>query len=144
MGRITHEETNRIYAYRTDISTTRSIEEVRHILDKFGAKAFAFATYPEKEEEYIGFLLETKFGKLQVRIDIPRIYLKNSANPRGKYLEKESYRALVLLVKAKLQQIDLGEPIEVVFFQNLTAGARAAVLAKAKELLPFNSGNGGG
>ena len=107
--------TRQIYAYRTPVTRGKSIDEVRGILRKFGCKGFQLTEVPDGSA-YIRFLMPTPVGNIPVHVDIPEIRIRQKKGT--KYLEKESYRALVLILKAKFNLVELGEPIQEVFFLN--------------------------
>jgi len=127
--RIDRDNLKLIYAYQTQVTIDESLSEIRKILEKFKCKGFAYVNNPFTNELYIAFTIDVKnIGNVPVRIDIPQFYCN------GKYLEKPSYRAMVMLVKSKLTQVDLGEPIEMVFLPNIPSNVRLKLLPKTNDL----------
>lgn len=109
---------NQIFAYRTTVTPEKSIEEIKKNLKKYGCQGFQYTEHPDTNQKAIRFYVPSDTGRLLVHLDIPEIHEKMISG-KTKYLEKESYRALVLIVKAKLNLIELGEPIEEVFLLNM-------------------------
>jgi len=130
--KIQRNDAKQIYAFNTKVKVTDSIEEVQHILSKFNFKGFGWMNNPVTGEMFIAFLMDVNGIDVPVRIDVPQIYYK------GKYLEKESFRALVILVKSKITQIDLGESKEIVFLPNIPRQLVAGLLPEGKNV-PFET-----
>lgn len=113
-------EKNRIYAYKTQVTPEKSIEEVKKNLKKYGCQGFQYAEHPDTNQKIIRFYIPTPNGRLLIHVDIPEIHEKMKSGTI-RYLENESYRALVLIMKAKLNLVELGEPIEEVFILNMVS-----------------------
>jgi len=121
--KIDRKKSEQIYAYGTNVTVSRSIEEIRGLLRKYGAKGFAHVISPNSEQgAYIAFIIPTKLGDVPVRIVVPSIYLN------GRFRELESYRAAVLIIKSKFLEIELGEPAEQVFLGNMASNIRDKLL----------------
>jgi len=127
--KVIKQRAEQVYAYGTKVSKTSTIEEVRKILEKFDAVGFNYVEDPIHDEKSIAFFLKTqRFGLMPVRINIPEIYLKSKRNGKpDTYLERESYRALVLLLKSRLTEIELGESIEAVFLLDMVTAGQGTV-----------------
>lgn len=112
-------EPKKIFAYKTQVSTEKSLEEIRKMLNKYECRGFGFIENPENpKEKVVMFQIPMKNGSYSsIRMAIPEVWVK--LRTKEKYLEKVSYRYLVLLLKAKLNQVELGEPIEEVFLLDM-------------------------
>jgi hypothetical protein len=108
------DDPKKIYAYKTQVTKEKSLEEAQKILEKFNCMGFQYSRAPYSNEAAIKFLVKAKWGDVLIRIDIPAIYRKYKDGTE-KYLENESYRYLILLLKAKFALLEI-EPIEKVFF----------------------------
>lgn len=116
---IIKKDTKQVYAYGTSVTVTQSLEEIKRILKKFNSEGFQFTEDPFTKEIYITFLINSKhIGLIPIRIYLPRIYL-DTQRIKMRFLEKESFRVLVLILKAKLQLFELGESIENIFLPNI-------------------------
>lgn len=110
------------YAVSTEVSVERSRAEIERVLDRYGARGFAYAK--EGSRAMIGFrVLDTDGRVLGVRMYLP---LPDPADdqfaltPTGKARSREAalagweqacrsrWRALLLVVKAKLEAVDAG------------------------------------
>jgi hypothetical protein len=103
------------YAASTDVPSDRSRAEIERTLKRYGATAFAYAW--EGEQARIAF----KMAGRQVRLDLPLPSpAEYSTTPTGKARSaaaietayeqavRQRWRALVLIVKAKLEAIEAG------------------------------------
>lgn len=108
----------RIYAYNTQVKPEKSIEEIKRNLKKYGCQGYQYTEHPDSNEKAIRFYIPTPQGRLLIHIEIPEIHEKKKSG-KTEYLENESFRALVLIIKAKLNLVELGEPIEEVFLLNM-------------------------
>lgn len=98
---------DQIYAKGTKVTIEKSIEEIKKMLKKYGCKGFTSAESREDERrKAIKFFAPTTNGDLPIILEAPEIYV--TTRKGEKYLEKESYRALALIVKSKLVTVDLG------------------------------------
>jgi hypothetical protein len=114
--KIIRKSTDQVYAYGTRVTPTQSLEEARRIITKFNAIGFNFTDDPILKIKFIAFMIETqRFGTIPIRVEIPEIFVKNKQTGQTRYLERESYRALILLLKAKLTEIECGKSPESVF-----------------------------
>lgn len=112
------------YAQNTDVSIDRSKAEIEHTLERFGATGFMSGWDSEKNTAMISFRLRGRY--MRFRLDLPDpndqafIYKKiNQTAYREKRTAvqaravweqacKERWRALSLLIKAKLAAIESG------------------------------------
>lgn len=104
------------YARDTSVSVAASRTEVELILSRYGADLFAYATQPGKAE--IAF----RIRNLQVRMTLPLPLLeqfkmtevtgrlRSEASQREAYEQacRQRWRALVLVIKAKLEAVEVG------------------------------------
>jgi len=104
------------YAAKTEVSSQKSRAEIEHILERYGANSFAYAAQSDKA--MIGF---EKSGRT-VRFIIPlpdRTSREFTHHERGARTEtahaalyeqavKQRWRAMALMVKAKLEGVESG------------------------------------
>lgn len=104
------------YAAKTDVPSERSRNEIEKILRKYGADDFAYAT-----NRNTGIIAFTAQGR-QVKFVLPlpdRASSRFTHHSRGRRTEsaaeaeyeqavRQKWRALVLIVKAKLEAVDAG------------------------------------
>lgn len=85
-----------VYAHRTKVPVVQSRSEIEKTLAKYGATSFAFANEPSRA--MIGF----KLNKRSVRfvLNMPKGCLPQR--------ERELWRALLLVIKAKLEAVRAG------------------------------------
>jgi hypothetical protein len=127
--RIDRTDPKQVYAYATNVTVSQTIEEIRKLLLKYNAKGFAHVVSPNPAEGvFVAFALVTKQGEFTVRVNVPSIFIK------GRYLERESYRAALLIIKSKFIEIDMGEPAELVFLGNMPGSQREKLLPHVDEL----------
>jgi len=111
------------YALNTSVSTDKSINEIRAVLKKYGATGFAFGE--SNQAIQVGF--ELRGRRVRFRVPMPTAEsVKNQIdlNVRNQYtrglsnnevvkrtIEKATpqlYRALLLVIKAKLESVESG------------------------------------
>jgi hypothetical protein len=127
--RVDRDSKDQVYAYGTSVTVSQTLEEIRHVLGKYHAEGFAHVVNPFKGGGiYIAFIASTRVGKLPVRVEVPQVFYK------GQYLERESYRALFLIIKSKFTQIECGEPAELVFLPNVPSNQREKLLPHVDDL----------
>ena len=106
------------YAEKTEVSSSRSRDEIERTLTRYGATQFAYAW--QEGRAVIGFVL----GGKQVRLMLPLpdrgarefVYtpergLKRSPEQQAQAYEqavRQKWRALALVVKAKLEAVEAG------------------------------------
>lgn len=61
--------TGRRYAEGTVVSVSKSIEDIRKHLDRFGAKGFIHIEHPDSGETFIGFSLDGRSYKIGLPMD---------------------------------------------------------------------------
>lgn len=94
------------YAENTKVPVVRSRDELERTLERYGADQFAYGT--DGEEWIIRFRAHERF--VQMRID----------KPDDERAQRQRWRALVLVVKAKLESIESGlETFEQAFLANV-------------------------
>lgn len=111
----------RQYAKNTSVSTSRSIEQIRSVLQKYGADQFMFGE--DSNRAIIAFAMPDEGGTIQVRIILPmpdRNSEEFTQTPSGRERSdevalreweqacRERYRSLHLVVKAKLEAVSSG------------------------------------
>lgn len=105
------------YAAKTDVSMSRSRDEIERTLARYGAEQFAYGWSPDRA--MIGFVANGR----QIRLTLPvpdRNDREFTHSPTGKrrtagpaqeaweQAQRAQWRALVLIVKAKLQAVESG------------------------------------
>lgn len=105
------------YAEKTSVGTSQSIIEIEKTLTRYGADQFMYGTQPGKVA--VGFVM----GGRQVRIVVPlpdkkdrQFWLTDTGRERAETAAlkewdqacRQRYRALALVVKAKLEAVDAG------------------------------------
>lgn len=123
---------NRRYASKTKVSSLQSRNEIERLLERYGADHFLYANTPT--EAVIGFRIES----LPIRITLPlpdqtdfefttrggssRPVARTPAQQQSAYQQaiRQSWRALALVLKAKLEAVDAGiTTIEHQFLPNI-------------------------
>jgi hypothetical protein len=88
------------YAEKTRVPVTRSRDELDNLLRKKGAQGFAAAW------DANGDRVEFLWKGLRIRFLLPRV--KGTAKETPEQAERRRWRALVLVVKAKLEAVESG------------------------------------
>lgn len=108
------------YAQGTDVSSEKSIMEIRHILTRYGADAFMFGEDTAVHKAVISFKFRGKFFKLDVPLPDKKARDITHTPARGQLrspqAQEEAYeqatrqrwRAVALLVKALLEATESG------------------------------------
>ena len=133
------------YASGTSVPIDRSKAEIEKILSKYGAHEFGYVSRANGTEYAIRFTI--KFWSVQITLPMPKKSDKEFTmtatgryrheNEVEKYWEqgcKARWRALVLIIKAKLEAVDAGiSTVEREFFVDIVMPGGGTVGAK---LLP--------
>jgi len=82
------------YAARTSVPVSKSKRDIEDALERYGASSFASGWDAGAGQDYIGFT----FGGLMIRFTVDR--------PEHEQDQRQRWRALLLVVKAKLEAID--------------------------------------
>lgn len=99
-----------MYAENTSVPVDRSMSEIKKILSKYGATAFAFGESPERA------MVQFQMANRQIKIIIP-LPVKGKAMNHKRYLLGEKHidqmvrsrwRSLVITIKAKLECVECG------------------------------------
>lgn len=105
------------YADKTSVGTSQSIIEIERTLTRYGADQFMYGTQPGKVA--VGFVM----GGRQVRIVVPlpektdkQFWITETGKKRSESVAlkeweqacRQRYRALALVVKAKLEAVEAG------------------------------------
>lgn len=85
-----------IYAYHTQVNPDKSIADIKRLVTKYKCKGWMDAHDPKTNDQIIAFQIPTEYGDLTVRFPLKQVFLK------GKYLENESYRLLLMEIKTRL------------------------------------------
>lgn len=103
------------YAKGTDVSVSKSQEEITKIFIRYGVEHYGFAARPG----WAAVNFEVKDVPISIAIPLPHMPTEEKIrNPKSGYMVnalplweqevKESWRALVLLLKANLEAVDRG------------------------------------
>lgn len=90
------------YAERTQVPASRSRMEIEALLTKYGADAFAFGW--EGERAVVTFRADGRYVRFELAIK-PDDRLTQKQREQ---VERQRWRALVLVVKAKLEAVESG------------------------------------
>lgn len=88
------------YAERTTVPISKSIEEIESALRRYGANAFHYGSDDEAQYAVIGFRLKER--QVKMRLPLPD---ERKGTARYEQAVRQRYRALLLVVKAKLEAI---------------------------------------
>lgn len=99
-----------MYAKNTSVSVDRSQAEIKKILTKYKATSFAFGESSDKA------MIQFDMTGKRVRFILPMPILGKQKDHRGwvmnqnavSQLERSRWRALVLIIKAKLESVEAG------------------------------------
>jgi hypothetical protein len=108
------------YAANTDVSSSRSRDEIERMLERYGADQFLYGW--QEESAVVGFRMNGRHIKFVLPLpsrddDAFRIYMRGSVRYRrdpeqaAKLWEqatRQRWRALALVVKAKLEAVETG------------------------------------
>lgn len=108
------------YAEKTSVSSMESRNEIERVLTRYGASAFTYGWDEDRNLTIIGFRLKTRQIKFTLPLPsrndkaITHTPAKNQArnlagrNTAYEQAVKQRWRALLLIIKAKLEAIDAG------------------------------------
>lgn len=89
------------YAIKTDVPVRRSRDEIENLLAKYGGESFAYAQ--DSGRAIIGFRITADSGrKIAVKMELP-LPDRSKSQAHLEQLQRSRWRALVLVVKAKLE-----------------------------------------
>lgn len=139
------------YASTTSVSSFKSREEIEKILKKYGSDQFYYGT--DADNSYLAFRMDNR----QIKFILPMPNFDDfTKTPKGKLRafasqEKEyeqairqKWRALALVIKAKLEAVDSGiTEFEDEFLANIVLpdGSTAGEYMKPQIEIAYNSGN---
>ncbi len=103
------------YASKTKVSVSKSKAEIEHTLRRYGASEFAYAS--SQDRAMVGFLIDNH--KIQIAITLPspqEFALSETGRERTNAVIqteweracRQRWRALALVIKAKLEAIECG------------------------------------
>lgn len=107
----------RLYAEGTQVDPARSRMELEHVLRRYGADAFSYGT--EGARSVVVFRVNGRVARFEVEVpdaDAARFRLDGAGRVRGPAAretaqaaeERRLWRALVLVIKAKLEAVESG------------------------------------
>ena len=113
------------FASLTKVPVERTRADVERTLSRYGATAFAYLT---KEGQAI---IAFEAGNRRIKITIP---LPIGEDERVKQKTRQRWRALLLVIKAKLESVDSGiETLEEAFYANIVLPDGLTVYEKTRE-----------
>jgi hypothetical protein len=122
------------FAANTSVSVARTRQEVEQILTRYGATAFGFMATQGKAV----ILFEAQDRKIKITVPLPA---GDSAKEQQE--ARQRWRALLLVIKAKLESVESGiETLEEAFFANIVMPDGQTVYEKARQhvALAYSSG----
>lgn len=87
------------YAAKTSVPVERTRDEIERTLERYGADSFISGWDSVIGQEVIAF----RYGGVQIRIQVERP--NECDDPQGQ-LRRQRWRALLLVIKAKLEAVD--------------------------------------
>lgn len=105
------------YAAKTEVTSSRSREEIEHTLERYGATSFAYGNEPGramigfvKDDRTIRFVLPLPDRSAREFTHTPTGKVAAETAMRAKYEQavRQKWRALALMVKAKLEAVESG------------------------------------
>lgn len=95
------------YASRTTVPVQQTIQEIERALRKYGANAFHFGSDDDAGYAVIGFRIKER--QVKMRLPMPKKETYNRGwQTKYEQAERQRYRALLLVVKAKLEAVESG------------------------------------
>jgi hypothetical protein len=122
------------FAANTSVPIERTRHEVEQTLKRYGATAFGYMAAKGKAV----ILFESNQRKIKITVPLP-----NCENNQEQKIARQSWRALLLVIKAKLESVESGiETLEEAFFANIVMPDGMTVYEKAREhvALSYQSG----
>jgi hypothetical protein len=111
------------YAARTEVPVARSRAEVERILTRYGADQFVSGW--DQRTSMIGFRIGGRVVRLQIPMPDRRDYRTEAQFAQA---ERQRWRALLLVVKAKLEAVEAGiTTLEQEFLANLVLPSGATI-----------------
>ena len=136
------------YAENTEVSASRSQNEIEALLDTHGATMFLVAKDKESDRIIVQFKLQDRFCRFEIRLpgpDDPQVThshggrRRRSAESRERVMkqaERQRWRALLLVIKAKLESVESGvETFEEAFLAHVMLPDGQLVGQKMQPLL---------
>jgi len=107
------------YAQKTKVPVERSIGEIQKVLNKAKASGFMFAQHGR--EAYVAFVFDKTAIKMRLKLPVPPSDgATNSSVQTYHQLCRQKWRALLLVIKAKLEAVESGiETLEQAFLANI-------------------------
>jgi hypothetical protein len=112
------------FAANTSVPVDRTRQEVEQTLTRYGATAFGYMTTAGKAV----ILFEAKDRKIKITVPLP-----DGDSERDRKMARQRWRALLLVIKAKLESVESGiETLEEAFFANIVMPDGMTVYEKAR------------
>lgn len=106
-----------MYAARTEVNVERSKQEIQRLLERHKAKQYGTAVDYDKLEARLQFRLEDRIVRFVITLPDPA---KLGRAMRLEQAERQRWRALLLVVKAKLESVENQiETFEEAFLANI-------------------------
>ena len=136
------------YAENTEVPASRSQTEIEALLDNHGAQRFVVAKDRETGRIILQFQLQNRICRFEIKLPSPSVsgmmYSHNGRRRRSaesreramKQAERQRWRALLLVIKAKLESVESGvETFEEAFLAHVMLPDGDLVGAKLQPLL---------
>jgi hypothetical protein len=141
---VVFKESKKVYAYGTHITPENSMMAIKRLIKKYDCKGWLEAEHPLTKETIIQFQIPIGDDLKTVQFQLRKVFIENSRGRR--YLEKESYRLLFLIIKSKILLSQHTSFLEV-FMPNLLLEDNLTLIDKLKSgenldrLLPETTGD---
>lgn len=113
------------FAANTSVPVERTRQEVEQTLARYGATAFGYLAIQGKAV----IMFEAKERKIKITVPLP-----SGDSEQEKRAARQRWRALLLVIKAKLESVESGiETLEEAFFANIVMPDGMTVYEKARE-----------
>jgi len=113
------------YAAQTRVATDQSRTEIERTLSRYGATSFAYATTQGRA------IIAFEANKRHIKITVP---IPPGENDKEKQHARQKWRALLLVIKAKLESVESGiETLEEAFYANIVLPDGLTVYEKTRE-----------
>jgi hypothetical protein len=103
------------YAAKTDVSSDRSRSEIERTLERYGATHFGYMTEPgravvafRKADRQVRFVVPLPDRSKFTRTPTGRVATESAAQSAYEQAVRQRWRALALVVKAKLEAVESG------------------------------------
>lgn len=125
------------YAKQTTVPVSRTKAEIERTLERYGADAFV-SGWNENGEAMIGFKMKDRSVRFIMPSPEDTVYETEKKRQQG---ERASWRALLLLVKAKLEAVDAGFTVfEEEFLSHIVTDSGETVYERLRDQIGATQG----